>query len=55
MLDLWFEVAEADLYLVIDILPSSEGQVQEVGIRVEFCARNVAELLQRYRETKAEA
>jgi AAA ATPase domain len=55
ILDLWFEVAEADLYLVIDILPSSAGGVQEVGIRVEFCARNVTELLQRYRETKTEA
>lgn len=54
-LDLWFEVAEPDLYLVLPILPSSAWEGTEVGIRIEFVARNARELLQRYRETKAEA
>ena len=55
MLDLWFEVAEPDLYLVLPILPSSAWEGKEVGLRIEFGARNAAELLQHYRETKAEA
>lgn len=54
-LDLWFEVAEPDLYLVLPILPSSAWEGTEVGIRVEFGARNVLELLQRFRQAKAEA
>jgi predicted ATP-dependent endonuclease of OLD family len=54
-LDLWFEVAEPDLYLVLPILPSSAWEGTEVGIRVEFGARNVLELLQRYRQVKDEA
>jgi predicted ATP-dependent endonuclease of OLD family len=55
MLDLWFEVAEPDLYLVLPILPSSAWEGKEVGLRIEFGARNAAELLQHFRETKAEA
>jgi predicted ATP-dependent endonuclease of OLD family len=55
MLDLWFEVAEPDLYLVLPILPSSDWEGKEVGIRIEFGARSAKELLQHYRETKAEA
>lgn len=54
-LDLWFEVAESDLYLVLPILPSSDWEGTEVGIRVEFGARNSLELLQRYRQAKSKA
>jgi predicted ATP-dependent endonuclease of OLD family len=54
-LDLWFEVSEPDLYLVLPILPSSAWEGTEVGIRTEFGARSVSELLQHYREKKAEA
>lgn len=54
-LDLWFEVSEPDLYLVLPILPSSAWEGTEVGIRIEFGARNVSELLQHYRETKTKA
>ena len=53
-LDLWFEVAEDDLYLVLPILPSSEWQGKEVGIRVEFGAVNASETLKRFREAKTE-
>jgi AAA ATPase domain len=35
-LDLWFEIAESDLYLVLPILPSSAWEGTEVGIRVEI-------------------
>lgn len=51
-IDLWFEVEEADLHLVIPILPSSEWEGNKVGIRVEFGAHNSAELLQRFRLQK---
>ncbi len=54
-LDLWFEVVESDLYLVLPILPSTAWEGTEVGIRIEFGARNVADLLKHYREAKAEA
>jgi predicted ATP-dependent endonuclease of OLD family len=54
-LDLWFEVAEDDLYLVLPILPSSEWQGKEVGIRVEFGVVNGAETMQRFREARQKA
>jgi predicted ATP-dependent endonuclease of OLD family len=54
-LDLWFEVAEPDLYLVLPMLPRLNWEGTEVGIRVEFGARNTLELLQRYRQAKAKA
>jgi predicted ATP-dependent endonuclease of OLD family len=54
-LDLWFEVAEDDLYLVLPILPSSEWQGTEVGIRVEFAVVNGAETMQRFREARQKA
>jgi hypothetical protein len=54
ILDLWFEVSEPDLYLVIPILPSLNWRGTQVGMRIEFGPRNVAELLQHFRETRAE-
>lgn len=54
-LDLWFEVAAPDLYLVIPLLPSTAWEGTQVGIRVEFCAKNPTELLQRFRKAKADA
>ena len=54
-LDLWFEVTAADLYLVVALLPSMEWEGSLVGLRVEFAARNPAELLQRFREARAKA
>ena len=54
-LDLWFEVAASDLYLVIPLLPSSLGVGTQVGIRIEFAARNPAELLQKFRASRADA
>lgn len=53
-LDLWFEVTESDLYLVIPILPSSDWAGTQVGIRIEFGAINTQSLLQRFREKRQE-
>lgn len=49
ILDLWFEVSELDLHLVIPLLPSTQWQGTQVGIRIEFGARNTPELLQSFR------
>ncbi len=53
-LDLWFEVSESDLYLVIPILPSSDRARTQVGIRIEFAATNTQGLLQKFREKRQE-
>lgn len=52
-LDLWFEVAEPDLYLVIPLLPSTEWKGTKVGIRVSLTARNAINLIQNFQEIKA--
>ncbi|MBB1061807.1 ATP-dependent nuclease [Marilutibacter spongiae] len=54
-LDLWFDVAEEDLYLVLPILPSSAWQGNEVGIRVEFGVVNAFETLSRFRDAQQKA
>ena len=54
-IDLWFEVAADDLYLVLPLLPSTAWQGTQVGIRVEFVARNQVELLQKFRTARREA
>ena len=53
--DLWFEVSEADLHLVLPILPSSEWRGTQVGIRIEFGAISPIDLLHRFREKQQEA
>lgn len=52
-LDLWFEVAAPDLYLVIPLLPSTAWEGTKVGIRVSLAARNPINLIQNYQEAKA--
>lgn len=54
-LDLWFEVTDSDLYLVIPILPSSDWVGTQVGLRIEFSAANSQGLLQRFREKRQES
>lgn len=51
-LDLWFEVAAEDLYLVIPILPSTAWAGTLVGVRVELAPKNIPELIQRYRAAR---
>lgn len=53
-LDLWLEVSANDLYLVMPILPSSDWEGTQVGIRIEFAAANSQILLQRFREKRKE-
>ena len=52
-LDLWFEVAAPDLYLVIPLLPSTAWEGTRVGIRVSLIARNSIDLIRNYQEAKA--
>ena len=52
-LDLWFDVAAQDLYLVIPLLPSTAWQGTKVGMRVSFTARNPVELIKLYQAAKA--
>ncbi|KER01135.1 ATP-dependent endonuclease [Photorhabdus temperata] len=52
-LDLWFEVAAPDLYLVIALLPSTTWKGTKVGIRISLTARNPINLIQNYQEAKA--
>lgn len=52
-LDLWFEVAAPDLYLVIPLLPSTAWEGTKVGIRVSLAARSPLTLIQNYQEAKA--
>ncbi len=54
-LDLWFEVAATDLIPVLPLLPSTKWQGTQVGIRIEFAARNQAELLQKFCAARQEA
>jgi len=51
-LDLWFEVAAPDLYLVIPLLPSTAWEGTKVGIRVSLTARNPINLIKNYQEAK---
>lgn len=52
-LDLWFEVAASDLYLVIPLLPSTAWEGTKVGIRVSLVARNPINLIHNYQHAKA--
>lgn len=54
-LDLWFEVAAADLALVLPLLPSTDWQGTQVGIRIEYAARNDNELLDTFRTIRETA
>lgn len=52
-LDLWFEVAASDLYLVIPLLPSTAWKGTKVGIRVSLTARSPIDLIRNYQKAKA--
>lgn len=54
-LDLWFEVAAPDLYLVIPLLPSTAWEGTKVGIRVALTARNSLDLIRNYQTAKAKS
>jgi predicted ATP-dependent endonuclease of OLD family len=52
-LDLWFEVAASDLYLVIPLLPSTAWEGTKVGVRVSLIARSSIDLIRKYQNAKA--
>lgn len=52
-LDLWFEVAAPDLYLVIPLLPSTAWEGTKVGIRVSLTARSPINLIKNFQEAMA--
>ena len=52
-LDLWFEVAASDLYLVIPLLPSTAWEGSKVGIRVSLIAKSPINLIKNFQEAKA--
>lgn len=52
---MWFDVTNRDLYLVIPLLPSTAWDGTQVGIRIEFAARNPVELLEKFRSIRADA
>lgn len=54
-LDLWFEVAATDLYLLIPLLPSTTWQGTKVGIRVSLTARAPINLVRNYQQAKAQS
>lgn len=54
-LDLWFKVDVSDLHLVVALLPSTDWAGSEVGLRVEFAAKSVVNLLDGYRAARDEA
>lgn len=54
-LDLWFEVTANDLYFVMPLLPSMTWAGTQVGLRIEFAARNTVELLEKFRTARVEA
>lgn len=54
-IDLWFEVEQADLHRVIDLLPNLHWQGSKVGIRIVFGPRSEDETLARFRERHAHA
>lgn len=54
-LDLWFTVAAEDLYLVVPLLPSTKWRGTQVGIRVEFAAKNQVDLLAKFWSAQEQA
>ena len=54
-LDLWLEVAAADLYLVLPLLPSTAWEGTKVGMRISFTAKGAADVVRHYQEAKAKS
>ena len=54
-LDLWFEVAAEDLYLVLALLPSTSWEGSLVGVRIKFAPKDPIELFANYSKAREEA
>jgi hypothetical protein len=55
ILDLWFDVQDDDLYRVIDLLPNLDWKNVPIGVRLEFAAKDPAELMKDFCEAKRES
>jgi predicted ATP-dependent endonuclease of OLD family len=54
-LDLWFEVDDADLHRVIDLLPDLDWKNQLVGVRIEFCVADLSATVGEFQRLRGEA
>jgi len=54
-LDLWFTVAASDLHLVVALLPTTAWEGSQVGLRIEYTARNSRNLIERYQAKRDQA
>ena len=54
-LDLWFEIDDADLVHVRDLLPSLDWDRQPIGVRLEYAPVDTGVLLERFREARRQA
>ena len=53
--DLWFDIEQADLHRVIDLLPRLEWDGSKVGVRIAFVPRNEVETLTRFEDRRTQA
>ncbi len=53
--DLWFEVKASELHLVLPLIPGLAWQGTQIGLRIEFGAKNTTELLNNFRTYWQEA
>ncbi len=49
-LDLWFEVRDDDLHRVMSLLPALSWAGKDVGVRLQYEARDNSKLVERYRD-----
>lgn len=54
-LDLWFEIDEANLHRVLDLLPGLEWEGEPVGLRMIYAPRDGANLVANYKEARVKA
>lgn len=54
-IDLWFDVQQADLHRVIDLLPNLDWEGSKVGVRIAFAPRSEEETLANFQERYAQA
>ncbi len=53
-LDLWFEVEDADLQRVVDLIPDLDWTGSTLGVRLEYGPRDGRELIEAYAAARAE-
>lgn len=51
-LDIWFTIATTDTHRVLELLPSLDWAGSDVGLRIQFQAKDSADTLTRYQEAR---